>query len=209
MTTRATCKHLQCAAAGVFLFFFLISTQLGPTESRSISDDQGFFSAPILKRNTWWSKKSLDAMETIPQTSFDSDASQFGQCQGIIDVYTCYVDRCVQSYVTCARQAGTDELFSACKMLHKMCASSCSGREQTDFLRLWWKRSPQANRHATIQLRKSKRSFFILITFFSRWVDRWLLKATFVKTLAIIHATYTCFFFLNMSRAQKNVQWRL
>lgn len=49
----------------------------------------------------------------------------------------CYVDRCVQSFVSCARQASSEELFSACKMLHKMCASTCSSGNQNDILRLW------------------------------------------------------------------------
>lgn len=136
ISARTTYKNLQYAALGALITIFLISTQIGHTEARSLSDDQGFFSAPIIKRNTWWTKKSLDAMDTIPQTNFEPEDSQFGKCQEAIDVYSCYVERCVQSFVTCARQAGTEELFSACKMLHKMCASSCSGGEQTEFLRL-------------------------------------------------------------------------
>jgi len=50
----------------------------------------------------------------------------------------CYVTRCVQTYVKCARQAASDELFNACKMLHKLCASSCSKHSiPEDFTILW------------------------------------------------------------------------
>jgi len=52
-------------------------------------------------------------------------------------VTACYVSKCVQSFVTCARQSGSEDVFGACKMLHKMCAASCSKGGSDDFLSLW------------------------------------------------------------------------
>ncbi|XP_053393962.1 uncharacterized protein LOC128555523 [Mercenaria mercenaria] len=136
ITATTTSKQLQIVGTTLLLAFFFLASQIGHSDARTLSTDEDFFSAPIIKRNTWWTKKSIDAMDTMPQTNFDPQESQYGKCQDAIEVYSCYVGRCVQSFVTCARQAETDELFSACKMLHKMCASSCSSGNQNDFIRL-------------------------------------------------------------------------
>ncbi|XP_060556019.1 uncharacterized protein LOC132716712 [Ruditapes philippinarum] len=129
-------KQLQIVGTTLLLVIFFLASQIGNSDARTLSTDDDFFSAPLIKRNTWWTKKSVDSMDTIPQTNYPPEDSQYGKCQDAIEVYSCYVERCVQSFVTCARQAETEELFSACKMLHKMCASICSNGNQNDFIRL-------------------------------------------------------------------------
>lgn len=126
ISTKSTAKHLQIVGATFLMVIIFVTTQIENTEARTLSANEDFFTAPLIKRNTWWTKKSVDTMDRIPETQFEPDDPQYGKCEDALEVYSCYVERCVQSFVTCARQASSEELFSACKMLHKMCASTCS-----------------------------------------------------------------------------------
>ncbi|XP_052774367.1 uncharacterized protein LOC128212975 [Mya arenaria] len=137
ISTNTAVRHLQILGTGILLAILLTSSQIGSTHARSLTGEDGFFPENLIKRNTWWSKKSLNVMDTIPHTSFETGNSEYSPCQETIEIYSCYVTKCVQSFVTCARQSGSEEVFGACKMLHKMCAGSCSkGSQLDDYIRL-------------------------------------------------------------------------
>lgn len=125
-------KQIRMLLAGIVFGLLIISTQLGTTHGRTLSTDDGYFAAPVLKRNTWWSKKSLDALDTIQHNNLNLNQETNGKCQEALAVYACYVERCVPSFVTCSKNSETDEVFQACKVLHKMCSATCETPNQNE-----------------------------------------------------------------------------
>ncbi|KAH3695928.1 uncharacterized protein LOC127862006 [Dreissena polymorpha] len=126
IASATSMRHMHLVGAAALLVITLTTLQIGITDARSLTADDGLFPENINKRNTWWSKKSLDTMNTIPHSNYDNADFEFNQCQDALEVYSCYVNKCVQSFFTCSRQSVSEELFGACKMVHRMCAKSCS-----------------------------------------------------------------------------------
>ncbi|KAL4236057.1 hypothetical protein ACF0H5_004443 [Mactra antiquata] len=136
ISSRTSFKHLQIIGIGVLFVICLISTQIGHTEGRTLTRENDFFPTPFIKRNTWWTKKSMNNMDARPQNNFEPVDQSYNKCQDSLEVYVCYVEKCVVSFASCARQADSEELFSACKVLNNMCASSCANAGDKEFLRL-------------------------------------------------------------------------
>lgn len=121
-----TSSARQILHMGLVIGLVLISTHIDAIHARSVSNVDDIFSDPVVKRNTWWTKKSLDALDTIPRANNNVERTKTSDCQEAVEVYACYITKCVPPYVTCARQTTGSELFEACQILHKLCASSCS-----------------------------------------------------------------------------------
>ncbi|VDI28018.1 uncharacterized protein LOC143062870 [Mytilus galloprovincialis] len=110
-----------------FLIWMLLVCPIGVTEARSISDEE-YFPMSLEKRNSWWSKKSL---ENVPnyQNGLSLQDTDIG-CEAVIDVFKCYSQYCVPDFVACSRES--DDIYDMCKVEHDLCASKCfdSGSDQ-------------------------------------------------------------------------------
>ncbi|XP_069128555.1 uncharacterized protein [Argopecten irradians] len=109
----------------VLILALAVSLQIHFAESRSLSTDE-YFPNTIFKRNSWFSKKSLDNLPPSPQKELEINPMQVSsQCEDVLSVYRCYADMCVPEFVECSRSSMTNDLYEMCKLEHSMCASRC------------------------------------------------------------------------------------
>ncbi|KAK3609738.1 hypothetical protein CHS0354_029184 [Potamilus streckersoni] len=127
----ALMDKISFSLVGVFVAVLLVTSDFGTISARSLAEDDGYFPQQMIKRNTWWSKKSFDNALPISQ-----DSAEGPKCKQTISSYNCYVNKCVGNFVACARQSRSEEVFEVCKLLHKSCAASCSLVEDEVFLGL-------------------------------------------------------------------------
>ncbi|XP_033737198.1 uncharacterized protein LOC117325218 [Pecten maximus] len=109
----------------VMIFALAVSLQIHFAESRSLSTDE-YFPNTIFKRNSWFSKKSLDNLSPASQKEVDITPMQVTNgCEEALSVYRCYADMCVPEFVECSRTSMSNDLYEMCKLEHSMCASRC------------------------------------------------------------------------------------
>ncbi|XP_025110680.1 uncharacterized protein LOC112574066 [Pomacea canaliculata] len=106
----------------------LLLTYTGVSLARTLGFDNENFDNSFNKRNSWWSKKSVDTSSDL--TPVLPDASiEAGDMDENPDAYTklygCYVATCVPEFIACARRSRTTSTFEMCKLEHRTCAMRC------------------------------------------------------------------------------------
>ncbi|KAL5016119.1 hypothetical protein ScPMuIL_005708 [Solemya velum] len=109
--------------SAVLLAAFVIVSVIDISDTRSLEDEDSFFSGPMIKRNSWFSKKSLEDIQSISNNQRYNAENR--QCRAALTTYKCYAERCVPTFVDCARDSISDESYEACKLEHRVCASEC------------------------------------------------------------------------------------
>ncbi|OWF42458.1 uncharacterized protein LOC110461030 [Mizuhopecten yessoensis] len=111
--------------SAVLIIALSVSLQIHFAESRSLSTDE-YFPNTIFKRNSWFSKKSMDNLPPASQKQIDITPMQMESgCEEALSVYKCYADVCVPEFVECSRTSMSNDLYEMCKLEHSMCASRC------------------------------------------------------------------------------------
>ncbi|GFR58668.1 hypothetical protein ElyMa_000037100 [Elysia marginata] len=119
-------------------------------KSLGLQDNYWPTDAALSKRNSWWSKKSLDSssdfntlLEEPPADEMNLDGREpadfdYGR-DPISELYGCYTTTCVPEFVHCAQRSKTHSstlthlgltdrshlTFSQCRRNHKLCALNC------------------------------------------------------------------------------------
>lgn len=93
----------------------------------------------LSKRNSWWSKKSVDSSsdfsQLIPDTNIDTTAFDENNSDASSQLYGCYTASCVPEFIACAAKTKTAGSFEICKLQHRACAVHCwelTNEESTD-----------------------------------------------------------------------------
>ncbi|XP_061175407.1 uncharacterized protein LOC133184375 [Saccostrea echinata] len=103
---------------------------IGLTESRTISEDN-FYPGSLAKRNSWWSKKSLDDNAVKLR---DNRLSEDGcDCHTSLRIHKCYATHCVTGFLHCLREAISEQHYSICHEEHNLCLSKCYRLEEDNF----------------------------------------------------------------------------
>ncbi|XP_060072295.1 uncharacterized protein LOC132552168 [Ylistrum balloti] len=109
----------------VFIIALAVCLQIHFAESRSLSTDE-YFPNTIFKRNSWFSKKSMEDLPPTSQKHDDITPMQVKTgCEEALSVYRCYADMCVPEFVECSRTSMSNDVYEMCKLEHSMCASRC------------------------------------------------------------------------------------
>ncbi|KAH9504163.1 hypothetical protein Btru_065163 [Bulinus truncatus] len=105
------------------------------TSAKSLGLEQDYWSnvGEIGKRNSWWSKKSLESTPDYQRLLQDSAYKESDQDSSdetepdtnIPSLYSCYVQTCAPEFVQCAKNSRSHQGFSACKAKHHLCALQC------------------------------------------------------------------------------------
>ncbi|RUS73997.1 hypothetical protein EGW08_018246 [Elysia chlorotica] len=143
--------------SGVLASFLLLLTlsyiDVCAAKSFVLQDEYMPTDRALVKKNSWWSKKSLDSATDYTrllkadypreETSVDdSDPAPVDLAYGtdaISELYGCYITTCVPEFVHCAqrsrKQSSTlaslgltgrsDLTFSQCRRNHQLCALEC------------------------------------------------------------------------------------
>lgn len=116
----------------VTVIALLTISQLGKSSARSLGLKQGYWpsSDDISKRNSWWSKKSLDSSPDYQTLVQDADTdreitSDARSQPSYSSLFMCYVRECVPKFVQCAQNSATREDYSDCKKRHEVCGMIC------------------------------------------------------------------------------------
>ncbi|XP_055886866.1 uncharacterized protein LOC106064171 [Biomphalaria glabrata] len=114
---------------------FLTLSQSDVASAKSLGLEQDYWSntQEMSKRNSWWSKKSLDSSpdyQRLLQESNYKDSEQDSNDDNdpesnVASLYSCYVQTCAPEFVQCAKTSRTRKGFSACKAKHHLCALQC------------------------------------------------------------------------------------
>ncbi|XP_046332613.1 uncharacterized protein [Haliotis cracherodii] len=111
------------AALSALLPLVVLLSHTGLSFARSLSLDDTYWVDNVDKRNSWFSKKSLD--EFGPLSNAASAISQQTEGDHSRQLYSCYVETCVPDFIICAKRSRTQRGFSMCKMDHRVCAVEC------------------------------------------------------------------------------------
>ncbi|XP_076441522.1 uncharacterized protein LOC143280672 [Babylonia areolata] len=121
---------LRPVPSAFLLLTAILLSHTGLTVARTLglgSEDD--FADVLSKRNSWWSKKSVDASSDFPSIDPDSeiDASDDGDGSSgaYIKLYGCYTSSCVPDFIGCATRSRTTATFEMCKLGHRACALHC------------------------------------------------------------------------------------
>lgn len=88
----------------------------------------------ILKRNSWWSKKSVDSAPRYPQykelrdspyTEDYEDLPEEDAEPKLLSSYECYTDSCFPDFLLCVSRADDVSRLARCNRLHRLCAGRC------------------------------------------------------------------------------------
>jgi hypothetical protein len=123
----------------------LTISQLGVCSARSLVLKDGYLSAAedISKRNSWWSKKSLDSVpdynRIIQEPAYDdiamgANSDRHSQSPGYSSLFSCYIKDCVPRFVQCAQIAVTENEYAECKRRHELCGTICGSISEEETL---------------------------------------------------------------------------
>lgn len=107
---------------------FILLTHTGLSVARTLGLGDSILSDSLDKRNSWWSKKSVDSSSDfsaiLPEPSIDESDLE-GSPDAYTKLYGCYVASCVPEFIGCARRSRTRSSFDTCKYEHRACAMHC------------------------------------------------------------------------------------
>lgn len=118
-TGQSLCMHMVYVTC-CLLIWIICACSIDIAEGRRLTNDD-IFPEYIEKRNSWWSKKSLDNLPNYQNEISYQDNNR--GCEDILDVFKCYSQLCVPDFVTCSRS--DDEIYHMCKVEHDLCSARC------------------------------------------------------------------------------------
>ncbi|XP_076462817.1 uncharacterized protein LOC143295137 [Babylonia areolata] len=112
----------------------------GMTSARATGLQRDALSQLLSKRNSWWSKKSVDSSSDfpafVPDTSIDAEDVAENSPEEEEDtqffVAVCYSSSCVPEFTACATHSRTTAAFDLCRLQKRQCALRCFQLLQDD-----------------------------------------------------------------------------
>ncbi|XP_041359582.1 uncharacterized protein LOC121375926 isoform X2 [Gigantopelta aegis] len=92
------------------LILGLLLAQTGLSFAKSLGVNEDSWLQDVEKRNSWWSKKSVNEYGPVEQDDYYK---------------SCYVETCVPDFISCAKRSRTQKSFTSCKLDHRLCAINC------------------------------------------------------------------------------------
>ncbi|KAK3786955.1 hypothetical protein RRG08_037420 [Elysia crispata] len=142
----------SCVVASFFLLLTLSYIDVCTAKSFVLQDDYMPTDSALVKKNSWWSKKSLDSasdynrlLKDYPREETSVDGREpvpagveYGT-DAVSELYGCYITTCVPEFVRCAERSRShsstlaslgltdrsDLSFSQCRRNHQLCALEC------------------------------------------------------------------------------------
>lgn len=115
------------------LIWILLVSPIGISEGRSVAGEE-YFPMSLEKRNSWWSKKSLENIPNYHNENLLNEGQQ-QNCDMAIDIFKCYSEICVPDFVACSRSS--DDVYEMCKIEHTLCTSRCFNPDTDNRLQRW------------------------------------------------------------------------
>ncbi|KAL8576495.1 hypothetical protein ACOMHN_003053 [Nucella lapillus] len=127
---------LRAVSLAVLAVVIVLLSHTGMTSARSTALQRGPLTRLLSKRNSWWSKKSVDASSDfapgiIPEASLEAQDLE-NSSDGNSELFLCYMSSCVPSFTACATRSRTTNSFNACQMKHRHCAVRCLQMVEVD-----------------------------------------------------------------------------
>ncbi|ESO94513.1 hypothetical protein LOTGIDRAFT_161214 [Lottia gigantea] len=109
---------------GILKTSFSSVLPLGLSFARSLSPlDDNYWLDNLDKRNSWWSKKSVDDFNNISQQGDTIEDNQREDSSA--SLYSCYVENCVPDFIACSKTSSSKSEFKTCKIQHRVCSRQC------------------------------------------------------------------------------------
>ncbi|XP_041359581.1 uncharacterized protein LOC121375926 isoform X1 [Gigantopelta aegis] len=112
------------------LILGLLLAQTGLSFAKSLGVNEDSWLQDVEKRNSWWSKKSVNEYGPVEQDDYYKNHDLTSKGTGLTtrsstELYSCYVETCVPDFISCAKRSRTQKSFTSCKLDHRLCAINC------------------------------------------------------------------------------------
>ncbi|XP_070194467.1 uncharacterized protein [Littorina saxatilis] len=115
--------------SAVMVATVILLSHTGVTLARTLGLQSDNLSEFLSKRNSWWSKKSVDSSSdftpVVPEIDIDARDLEDRSPDAYTQLYGCYTSSCVPDFIGCAARSRTTSSFEVCKLEHRACAMHC------------------------------------------------------------------------------------
>lgn len=120
------------AVLAIITFLTLSQIEVSSARSMGLSDDYWSTADDLNKRNSWWSKKSLESAPdytTFTGPAYKEPSLDLTADSSAVDIssslYGCYTESCLPEFLNCAALSRSYKSLGRCRVTHRICASSC------------------------------------------------------------------------------------
>lgn len=122
------------SSAILTLITFLTLSQIEVSSARTLGLPDEYWSTvqEVNKRNSWWSKKSLESAPgytTFTEPAYKEPPVDLTADSSAMDIssslYGCYTQSCLPEFLSCSGLSRTYKALGRCRVSHLICASTC------------------------------------------------------------------------------------